>query len=163
MSRESLDSLHFTAEDENRTARIDLGNVCHAIMERMETRSDKDAAVNDAKMRGLIADEKMEAEVIRLVDAAWSNLQMLDWFSGKWELLREATFLTANAELRPDRVMIDRETSTAIVLDYKFGQREARYARQVRDYMRIMAELNFRHVEGYLWYAQEALLQPVTL
>ena len=163
MSRESMDSLHFTSEDENRTARIDLGNVCHAIMEQMETRDDRDAAINDAKLRGLITDENMEAEVTRLIDAAWTNLQMLDWFSGKWELLREATFLTANAEMRPDRVMIDRETSTAIVLDYKFGQRESQYAQQVRDYMKMMAELNFRHVEGYLWYAQEALLQPVKL
>lgn len=163
MSREAMDSLQFTAESEERNAHIDLGNVCHAIMERIETQEDRDAAINDARMRGLIADEEAEREIARLIDAAWTNIQMLDWFSGRWELLREATFLTAQGELRPDRVMIDRATSTAIVLDYKFGQREPQYAQQVRQYMRIMAELNFRHVEGYLWYAQEAQLQPVTL
>ena len=163
MSRESIDSLRFGADSDERAGRIDLGNVCHAIMENMETKADRDAAINDARMCGLIADEDAEREIVRLIDAAWTNIQMLDWFSGRWELLCEATFLTANAELRPDRVMIDRETSTAIVLDYKFGQREAKYAQQVRNYMRIMAELGFRHVEGYLWYAQEAVLQPVTL
>ena len=163
MSREALESLQFTSDSEDRNARIDLGNVCHAIMERIETKDDRDAAINDARMRGLIADDDAEREIARLIDAAWTNIQMLDWFSGRWELLREATFLTANAELRPDRVMIDRTTSTAIVLDYKFGQREPQYAQQVRQYMRIMSELNFRHVEGYLWYAQEAQLQSIKL
>ena len=163
MSREALDSLQFSEVAEDRNARIDLGNVCHAIMEHIATRDDRDAAINDARMRGLIADDEAEREIARLIDAAWTNIQMLDWFSGRWELLREATFLTANSELRPDRVMIDRTTSTAIVLDYKFGQREPQYAQQVRQYMRIMSELNFRHVEGYIWYAQEAQLQPVKL
>ncbi len=163
MSRESMESLHFGAEEEGRYARIDLGNVCHAIMEHMETQNDRDAALNDAKMRGLIADEAMETEVTRLIDTAWTNIQMIDWFSGKWELLREVTFLTDKAELRPDRVMIDRASSTAIVLDYKFGQREKKHVQQVRDYMRIMVELNFRHVEGYIWYTQEAQLEQVRL
>jgi hypothetical protein len=161
MSRESQDSLRF-ASDDDRTSRIDLGNVCHAIMEQIETRDDRDAAIVDAKMRGLITDED-EKEICRLIDAAWTNIQMLDWFSGRWELLREVTFMTANDELRPDRVMIDRETSTAIVLDYKFGQREKQYIQQVQDYMRIMAKLQYRHVEGYIWYAQEAQLVPVTI
>ncbi|MBO4666029.1 MAG: UvrD-helicase domain-containing protein [Paludibacteraceae bacterium] len=163
MSREALDSLHFGAESEERNARIDLGIVCHSIMEHIETRADQDAAINDARVRGLIADDETEREITRLINAAWTNTQMVDWFSGGWELLREAAFLTANGEQRPDRVMIDRATSTAIVLDYKFGQREAKYTQQVREYMRIMAQLNFRHVEGYLWYAQEATLQPVKL
>ena len=163
MSRESLDSLRFGAENEERAARIDLGNVCHYIMEQMETRADQDSAIADARISGLIADEAAETEIVQLIDGAWSNAQMCDWFSGRWELLREATFLTANGELRPDRVMIDREASKAIVLDYKFGQREVGYAQQVRGYMRLMAEMHFQQVKGYLWYAQEAQLQQVTM
>ena len=163
MSREAMDSLQFTPEAAERSAMIDLGNVCHAIMEHIETQADTEAAIADARMSGLIESDEREAEVRRLINAAWTNIQLCDWFSGKWELLREATFLTANGELRPDRVMIDRSTSTAIVLDYKFGQREKQYAYQVREYMRIMTELKFTHVEGYLWYAQEAQLQPVKL
>ena len=162
MSREAVDSLLYAPND-NRTARIDLGNICHSVMEHIETREDCAAAINDALMRGLIADDNMEREVTRLVNAAWTNIQMNDWFSGHWELLRETTFLTANSELRPDRVMIDRETGTAIVLDYKFGQPETKHIHQVREYMRIMVQLQFRHVEGYIWYAQEAKLQSVAL
>ena len=59
--------------------------------------------------------------------------------------------------------MINPTTSTAIVLDYKFGKRENEHVRQVRGYMRILSELNFAHVEGWLWYAQENELQEVKL
>ena len=114
-------------------------------------------------MTGLIADAEAEAQVTALINAAWTNERMRDWFSGCWEIWREATFLTENGEQRPDRVMIDPETKKAIVLDYKFGKREPHYAQQVRSYMRLLVELGYTQVEGWLWYAQEAALQEVRL
>ena len=162
MSRESTDSLRL-ASDENRQAQIDLGNLCHGIMEHAETRADIAPAIEDAKMAGFIADADQLQQVTSLISGAWLHPQLCDWFSGAWEVWREATFLTANAELRPDRIMINSATSTAIVLDYKFGKRENEHVRQVRGYMRILSELKFAHVEGWLWYAQENELQEVKL
>ena len=165
LSRESMDCLRYGVQEGEETfSRIDLGNVCHGIMEHMETREDEAFAIDDAKMSGLIPDEETLQQIQQLIDGAWANEKLCNWFSGEWELLREVTFLTANREMRPDRVMINRETSTAIVLDYKFGQHhDPQYPLQVRDYMRIMAELGYQHVEGYLWFAQDKRLQPVTL
>ena len=165
LSRESMDCLKYGVQEGEETfSHIDLGNVCHGIMEHMETREDEPYAIEDAQMSGLIPDEETLLQIRALIDGAWENEKLCDWFSGKWELLREVTFLTANREMRPDRVMIDREQSIAIVLDYKFGQHhDQKYPLQVRDYMRIMAELGFQHVEGYLWFAQDKYLQPVTL
>lgn len=164
LSRESMDCLRYGIKEGEATfSRIDLGNVCHGIMEHMATRDDEEAAINDAKMDGLIPDDATLAVIRQLIDGAWENEQLRDWFSGRWELLREVTFLTANKEMRPDRVMIDKINSKAIVLDYKFGQsHDPKYVFQVRDYMRIMSELGYRNVEGYLWFAQENKLQPVT-
>lgn len=165
LSRESMDCLRYgVAEGEETFSQIDLGNVCHGIMEHMETRKDEECAITDAQMSGLIPDDATLQQIRQLIDGAWENEKLCDWFSGKWELLREVTFLTANREMRPDRVMIDRVSSTAIVLDYKFGQHhDPKYPLQVRDYMRIMAELGYQHVEGYLWFAQDKKLQQVAL
>lgn len=165
LSRESVDCLRYgVAEGDETFSRIDLGNVCHGIMEHMETREDEEMAITDAQMSGLIPDDETLQQIRQLIDGAWENEQLCDWFSGKWELLREVTFLTANREMRPDRVMIDKTSSKAIVLDYKFGQHhDPKYPLQVRDYMRIMAELGYQHVEGYLWFAQDKKLQQVTL
>ena len=162
MSRESAESMQLGA-DPNRQAQIDLGNLCHSIMEQAETQADIAPAIESAKMSGLIADAQQEQEVTSLINGAWQHLKLCDWFSGAWEVWREATFLTANAELRPDRVMVNNATSTAIILDYKFGKREKEHLQQVRTYMRLMAELNFKNVEGWLWYAQENQLQEVSL
>ncbi len=163
LSRESMDSLRYgVQEGEESFSRIDLGNVCHGIMEHIETRQDEEQAITEAQMSGLIPDEKTLQQVRNLIDGAWENEQLSDWFSGKWELLREVTFLTDKREMRPDRVMIDKDSSTAIVLDYKFGQHhDTKYPLQVRDYMRIMAQLGYQHVEGYLWFAQDKELQKV--
>ena len=165
LSRESMDCLKYGIQEGEETfSQIDLGNVCHGIMEDMETRADEDAAIIEAQMNGLIPDEKTLEQIRLLIDGAWEHEQLRDWFSGQWELLREVTFLTANREMRPDRVMINRADSKAIVLDYKFGlHHDAKYIFQVRDYMRIMLQLGYKHVEGYLWFAQDNKLQPVTL
>lgn len=165
LSRESMDCLKYGIQEGEETfSQIDLGNVCHGIMEDMETRADEDAAIIEAQMNGLIPDEKTLEQIQLLIDGAWEHEQLRDWFSGQWELLREVTFLTANREMRPDRVMINRADSKAIVLDYKFGlHHDAKYIFQVRDYMRIMLQLGYKHVEGYLWFAQDNKLQPVTL
>lgn len=165
LSRESLDCLRYGVQEGEETfSRIDLGNVCHSIMEHITTREDEEAAITDAQMNGLISDETALERIRQLIDAAWENEQLCDWFSGKWELWREVTFLTANREMRPDRVMIDKNTSTAIVLDYKFGQHhDPKYPMQVQDYMRIMVQLGYKNVEGYLWFAQDNELQSVKL
>ena len=107
------------------------------------------------------------------LDRAWENEQMCDWFSGRWELMREKTILLPESmyilnqgadivtEQRPDRVMICGDQ--AIVLDYKFGQMNERaYFAQVRHYMQLMRALGYARVEGYIWLAEEGKLIPVT-
>ena len=162
MTREAMASLQFANEAETeRQEHIDLGNVCHSILEHMATRDDQSSAITEAKISGLIENNDAEQNITQLINNAWTNANMCDWFSGKWEILRETTFFMDNEELRPDRIMIDRTTSTAIVLDYKFGQHEKKYAWQVRKYMRILRQLEYKHVTGYLWYAQDSELEQI--
>ena len=149
----------------NRLARINLGNLCHDIFARMETREDEEAAIAEARTKGLLPDKETEDRVRLLIDKAWTIPELCDWFSGKYELLREVTFLTAyGRDQRPDRVMIDRQSKKAIVLDYKFGkQHQADYDAQVRRYMALMRGVGYEQVEGWLWYAEEGQLVKVGL
>ncbi len=64
-------------------------------------------------------------------------------------------------EIRPDRVMIDKFTNDAIVLDYKFGRWNDHYITQVRQYMDALLSLGHPHVRGFLWYARENRLVEV--
>lgn len=152
-----------TDETSERYGRIRLGTICHDIFSRMATRDDQDEAIREACIKGLIPDPNTLREVTRLINRAWESPLFCDWFSGRYELLRESTFITAfSPDQRPDRVMIDRADNSAVVLDYKFGlTHDTRYRAQVRRYMALVSSLGIARVKGYLWYAEESRLVPV--
>ena len=159
---ESVDYLHYgEMSADNKHWRQYIGTVCHTIFEQTAVRGDELRAIDEARMSGLIADEQMAAEVATLVSGAWEHEQLCDWFSGKWQLLREVTFIDDNKELRPDRVMVDPAQHRAIVLDYKFGEREPKHAKQVGYYMQTLRRMGYTQVEGWLWYARENKLVEV--
>ncbi len=156
--------LMLDNDDENkRFGRIRLGNICHDVFAEMATREDQETAIREACIKGLIPDRETLNEVTRLINRAWDEPLFCDWFSGKYELLRESTFITAfSRDQRPDRVMIDRANNTAVVLDYKFGlTHDSRYRAQVRRYMALISSLGIQRVTGYLWYAEEGRLVMV--
>ena len=148
------------AGEDNRFGRIRLGTICHDIFSHMAVRDDQETAIREACIKGLIPDRETLNEVNRLINRAWDEPLFCDWFSGKYELLRESTFITAfSRDQRPDRVMIDRANNTAVVLDYKFGlTHDSRYRAQVRRYMTLISSLGIQRVTGYLWYAEEGKL-----
>ena len=53
-------------------------------------------------------------------------------------------------EDRPDRVITD--GNETIVIDYKFGNKNTAYAKQVQRYMNLMQQMGYPNVKGYLWY-----------
>ena len=130
--------------------------------------------------QGIIRDEAVRAQVESAINRAWEHEKMRDWFSGRYQLLREETILLPArlreqftreerslnrdaeevTEQRPDRVMALGDT--AIVLDYKFGAMNERiYFPQVRRYMLLMRELGYREVKGYIWAAEQNKLIPI--
>jgi ATP-dependent helicase/nuclease subunit A len=102
---------------------------------------------------GLIAaeeKEKINATVVSLFQVA----QVPDWFSEKWTVKTEAPILLPEGkEARIDRLLIrDRK---AIVIDFKTGAVNKKDEEQVREYMKVMKEMNFTEVEGYLLYLRD--------
>ena len=98
---------------------------------------------------------------------------MCDWFSGNYTLMREQALMTMEdveyketgikeeeaKVYRPDRVVISE--NKAIVLDYKFGAWNSHYPYQVRGYMRLMRDLGYTDVKGYIWMAEESRLTAI--
>ena len=159
-SQESmLYGLFGEEKAEQMIAHINIGSLCHDILAHIETREDQQTVVDQYMQRGVIESEEQRREVESLLNRAWENTQMCEWFDGSWDLLREQAMMVNGEEKRPDRVML--KGDKAIVLDYKFGTSNPKYHRQVREYMEVMRLLGYREVEGYLWYAQQADLERV--
>lgn len=164
-SQESLQyALWGVKKGEERVRRKEFGTLCHDVLEHVAVRSDLEYVLQDFRDRAIIEDDDMLSEVSSLINRAWKNEQMCDWFSGRWQLLREEAMLAIiedkAIEKRMDRVMILEDE--AIVLDYKFGYGDKDdYHDQVRLYMQLMRELGYKKVRGYLWFAHRAQLVEV--
>ena len=135
--------------------RMDEGTLCHDIFAHIHTLDELDRVLDEFESRGEIESAEQREKLKDMISSAWKgNEQMHGWFTDPWELQLENAIFDRSKEIRPDRVMIDRAQSKAIVLDYKFGEIRSEHKVQVRKYMQAMRSLGFRHVEGYLWYAK---------
>lgn len=145
-----------------RVARMEEGTLCHEIFANIQKAEDLDAVLDQFETRGEIRDKAQREELRNLISSAWTgNAEMRSWFVDPWELKLEKGIMQEFKEIRPDRVMIDKHTNDAIVLDYKFGRWNDHYITQVRQYMDALLSLGHPHVRGFLWYARENRLVEV--
>ena len=161
--RQSQESALYTVmgtRSEEIIEHIDIGNICHDILAHAAVREDLPRVMDDFCRRGIIGSEQQRSTIAALIDKAWTQPELCDWFSGRWQLLREQAILVDGEERRPDRVMISGQE--VVVLDYKFGtQPKPEYRTQVRGYMDAMRALGYTDVAGYLWYARTGKLEEV--
>lgn len=110
---------------------------------------------NPASLLGSDA-ESLEKEVLAKI----SGVATFGWFDSGKKVMNEASILSGSDMWRPDRVLLPADGSKdwAQVLDYKFGAyvpdsvQHKSYEKQVKNYMKLLKEMGYSHVEGHLWY-----------
>ncbi len=161
-SQEGALYTDYGDEAYRRVARMEEGTLCHEIFASLHKADELDHVLDEFESRGEIRDAAQREQLKSLISSAWEgNEQMRDWFTSPWQLKLEQAIYIDSREVRPDRVMINPETNEAIVLDYKFGKREASYHKQVGAYMQALRRMGYAPVRGYLWYAREGKLEEV--
>ena len=126
------------------------GIVLHSILSGVQVAGDLRGAVDEAIFAGRLSPEEGE-DAFRLLQQRIEAHK--DWFAEKG--LNETSVFDANGEgRRPDRVIIRGNNVT--VIDYKFGdstpKSDARYSKQVREYMDIFRSIGYENVSGSVWY-----------
>ena len=126
------------------------GIVLHSILSGVQVAGDLRGAVDEAIFAGRLSPEEGE-DAFRLLQRRIEAHK--DWFAEK--SLNETSVFDANGEgRRPDRVIIRGNNVT--VIDYKFGdstpKSDARYSKQVREYMDIFRSIGYENVSGSVWY-----------
>ena len=131
----------------------------HDILSRIETEADLPDAVAEAVREGVLpAEGAREAE--ERIAALLAKVASRHWFDGTYRPLNEVSIVDETGAIhRPDRVLVERDKplgqGCALVIDYKFGHRQERYARQIRRYMDLIQRMGYREVRGTLWYCNE--------
>ena len=161
-SQEGALYTDYGEEAYRRVARMEEGTLCHEIFANLRKADELDRVLDAFETRGEIRDKAQREELKTLISSAWQgSAEMRDWFTAPWELRLEEAIYIDHRELRPDRVMINPLTNEAIVLDYKFGQWNEHYIKQVREYMEALRRMGYAPVRGYLWFARETKLVGV--
>ena len=113
----------------------------HDILSRVDRESDLEKACDG------------DEEAFGLLSRRLSSISERHWFDGTYSSLNETSIVDEYGNVfRPDRILVSRDGSRAIVIDYKFGTEREKYGEQVGTYCRLLERMGFQSVEGHIWY-----------
>ena len=134
------------------------GNVLHGILSAIATKADIPTAIESAVQDGSLPEDLCE-ETSALLTSRIESTDGRGWFSPGMKVLRETSIIGSDGlQWRPDRVVIAPDGSVDVI-DYKFGEEDPRYVRQVIRYMSLYRKMGYSNVRGYLWYVQDNLIK----
>ena len=153
---------YFEEGGEPELAPRNLGILMHRAFEQADDAAQVREAVAHMQADGILSEEDA-ARLRQRIDRAFELPEVREWFDGSWQRIRneqEIIVPGSASTRRPDRVMI--RGTRVVVVDYKFGALDTeRHRRQVAEYLRLLAEMGYDPVEGYLWYVKLGRIERV--
>ena len=130
------------------------GILMHGILNEATDAADAERRIGEARAAGRLSDGQAE-ELAATIRRELNRPEVAEWFAPDfWDEIRNENDIISGAVVgtrRPDRVMIKGDRVT--VVDYKFGaDKHKAHLRQTGEYMRLIAEMGYGQVEGYVWY-----------
>jgi len=139
----------------------ELGLLIHYTLELIHTEKDLPTALAAIQLENLASAE--EAEIIgEKLEEVFAFPILQEFFADHtpWEVLNEQEILlhtpTAKNEriARPDRLLLQRSTKQAVVLDYKTGKQLKSHQAQIADYKKLLLAMGFSEVRALLVYLE---------
>ena len=152
----SADSLDFFASDGEAgiaaSKRI-RGIVLHEILSKVICPEDLETAVNSSVASGEIEEGQVD-EVVSLLGKRIEEGAARGWFgSPEMKVMNEISLIDTDGQVyRPDRVMLT--DGRVLIVDYKFGEHNRKYERQMRKYMELWHRMGYERVSAWLWYVE---------
>lgn len=138
------------------------GVLMHELLSRIRSLEDIVPSVESYYSEGLINREESD-ELVAKLEVLLRDKRVENWYREPTRVLNEVEILFDKGKSRrPDRVML--EGDKAIIVDYKFGElQDPGYQKQVKIYMRLIADMGYRQVEGYIWYVELDHVEQVVI
>lgn len=154
-STESMRYMSDNTQESNKTeSYIEKGKLLHRLFSTINTVKDIDRETDRMLAEGLFDSAKSAESIKQFIHKAIDKPEVKEWFDGNYKLLNETSILfrdNGTTQKRiPDRVMIN--GNKAIVVDFKFGKEYEGYMHQVQEYISLLRQMGFTHVDGYIWY-----------
>ena len=111
--------------------------------------------------RGLIRNADIEPTIATFKDYMAQD-EPSRWFAPGVKFIAERTMTDGSQVLRSDRIVFP-APGEAIVVDFKFGERDKRYHSQMKRYIQLLAKCGYTSVVGKIWYPDSSLIETITL
>jgi ATP-dependent exoDNAse (exonuclease V) beta subunit len=153
-------SSFFEKVGEDQMEKVKYGLRMHAVLSRIRYADEINETLNTIITEGLITSQESD-DVKKQLNELLAQPQIADWFSNKWEVRTEVPILVPSVdESRIDRLMT--AGKKAIVVDFKTGERNKKDIQQVDEYVKILRQMNFTEVEGYVLYLRDGEVYDVS-
>jgi ATP-dependent exoDNAse (exonuclease V) beta subunit len=140
-------------QDEAQLEKIQYGLRMHTVLSRIRHTDEIPQTLDMLIAEGVITTQECIA-VNEQLSELLSQSQIADWFSNRWEVRTEVPIIVPGSfESRIDRLMT--EGKKAIVVDFKTGEHNKKDIQQVEEYIKILRQMNFIEVEGYVLYLRD--------
>ncbi|WP_461533106.1 UvrD-helicase domain-containing protein [Sinomicrobium sp.] len=135
---------------------IERGNLFHALLSKVKYAGDIEDSLAQIIADGSIPASEKETVLNRL-NAIVTHPDIAAYFNLPYIIYNERDIFTAKGELlRPDRIAVNPEDRTAVVLDYKTGSPDDKYKQQLSQYMEIVGEMGYRVTAGFIVFINDS-------
>jgi ATP-dependent exoDNAse (exonuclease V) beta subunit len=149
----------FSAAGLEQRKKRNFGVLVHELLEKSRSKSDIRRYLEKFRFEGRLDKEDID-EISRQLNTLFADEQFSAWFKeGEIILAEQGILLPGGTKKRPDRIII--RADHAIVVDFKTGERNQKYAEQVVEYMQLVSGITQKEVKGYLCYLESGSIEEV--
>lgn len=149
----TLDALMW---DTKKRDSIEFGNVLHEILSRIESEKDVEKSIQMALDSGMITHENRQ-DITSSIYNIIHHPELKEFFNPSYRILNERTIVQKGLQLsKPDKVVLT-SNKTAMLLDYKTGQKSDKYTIQINNYALALEEIGLQVTKKVLIYIGEEI------
>jgi ATP-dependent exoDNAse (exonuclease V) beta subunit len=153
-------SVLFEQEENSQLEKVVFGLHMHAVLSRIRYADNIPETLQSLITEGVITTDQ-SSELSKHLSGLLAQPQLADWFSNRWEVKTEVPIIIPGSfEARMDRLLISNKK--AVVIDFKTGEHNKKDIQQVEEYTKILRQMNFTEVEGYVLYLRDGEVVDVS-
>jgi len=136
-----------------------FGNQFHLSISQINSKDEIEDLLNSLEQSGEI-EMAFKPRLKKSLENLFSSVEYKELFASAESILNEQTFIVSeNEQLRPDKIILKKNAT--LVVDYKTGIRKKKDVQQVRLYKKLLSEVGYTNVSGYIFYTNENVLEQI--
>lgn len=156
LSYKSAENWALDELDEKRQ----FGTKVHWILSQITCKDQLEYALERATVKGKITEAEAD-KIESHINLLFADPRFSDYFKHPNQLNEKELINAKGRKLIPDKI-ITSPTDT-LVVDFKTGQPTPLHAKQVSEYMQVLADIGFKGLRGEIYYTETQHVQPVMI